>query len=293
MWRARFAGTTDMSLAARLPVFHPYAGGYPGLGSQTVPTDSDAIDYLQRMAAVDASSDGVEVGVATAVDAFFRGLKATPGLFDAIKASCILCGARTITGALVPLAGDAPTSNGFVSGDYSRTNGITGDGTSYIDSGRANDDDPQDDQHMAVHVTAANTLDPAVLMGSGPNSSTGANQITNASNASATGLVVYSRLSSALAFDVIANARNSVGLQGISRNAAASYTGRALGASATITRASATPTADNIFVFDRGPTGGHAPSNATIAFYSIGTSLSLEDLDAAVNNLITAIGNAL
>jgi len=121
-----------MSLAAKLPYDHAYAGGYPGIGSQPLPTDADAIDYLSRMATADGA--GVETGVAVAVDAFFRGLKATPGLFDAIKASCVLCGARTITGALVPLAGDAPTSNGFVSGDYSRTDGITGDGTSYLDT---------------------------------------------------------------------------------------------------------------------------------------------------------------
>jgi hypothetical protein len=34
-------------------------------------------------------------------------------------------------------------------------------------------------------------------------------------------------------------------------------------------------------------------SDATIAFYSIGTSLLLADLDTAVSNLITAIGEAL
>ena len=99
-----------MSLAAKLPYDHAYAGGYPGIGSQPLPTDADALDNLSRVKAADGA--GVEVGVATAVDAFFRDLKATPGLFDAIKASCILCGARTITGALVPLAGAAPTAQG-------------------------------------------------------------------------------------------------------------------------------------------------------------------------------------
>jgi len=34
-------------------------------------------------------------------------------------------------------------------------------------------------------------------------------------------------------------------------------------------------------------------TDATLAFYSIGTSLSLEALDTAVTDLITAIGEAL
>jgi hypothetical protein len=59
-----------MALAAKIPFRHPYAAGFPGLGSQAVPTDADAIDYLSRMATADGA--GVEVGVAVAVDAFFR-----------------------------------------------------------------------------------------------------------------------------------------------------------------------------------------------------------------------------
>jgi hypothetical protein len=57
----------------------------------------------------------------------------------AIKASCILAGARTLAGALVPLAGAAPTNVGpFVSGDYNRKTGLVGDGsTKYLNSNRA------------------------------------------------------------------------------------------------------------------------------------------------------------
>jgi hypothetical protein len=78
------------------------------------------------------------------------------GTFSAIKAACLLCGARTLAGALVPLVGTAPTNvaDGFVSGDYTRggaTPGLKGDGTSYLDSGRAGDDDPLED-HQACMV---------------------------------------------------------------------------------------------------------------------------------------------
>ena len=93
-----------MSLAAKLPYDHAYAGGYPGIGSQPLPTDADALDYLARVKAADGA--GVETAVAVTVDAFFRDAKDS-GVFSALKACCILAGARTITGALVPLAGPA------------------------------------------------------------------------------------------------------------------------------------------------------------------------------------------
>jgi hypothetical protein len=83
--------------------------------------------------------------------------------WDAIKASCILCGARTLAGALVPLVGTAPTNvaDNFVSGDYTRggaTPGLKGDGTSYLDSGRANDADPQDSKHLAFFADVDSEL---------------------------------------------------------------------------------------------------------------------------------------
>jgi hypothetical protein len=89
-----------MSLAAKLPYDHPFAGGFNGIGSQPLPTDADALDYLARVKTADGA--GVEQGVAMAVDGFVKGCKAD-GIWDAIKASCIMAGARTLTGALVPL----------------------------------------------------------------------------------------------------------------------------------------------------------------------------------------------
>ena len=114
-----------MSLASRLPYDHPYAGGYPGVGSQSLATDADALDYLARVKAADGA--GVEVGVATAVDAFFRDGTLKP------SNCCLLFGARTLTGALTTLDGlEAVTCDGVVSGDYSRLEGIAGDGTTSI-----------------------------------------------------------------------------------------------------------------------------------------------------------------
>ena len=271
-----------MSLASLLPFRHRYAAGFPGLGSQAVPTDADALDYLDRMAAADGAS--VEVGVATAVDAFFADAKEL-GVFSSLKACCILAGARTLAGALVPVVGDAPAPNGFVSGDYSRTAGLRdSDRTSYLDSGRDGDDDPQNDVSLAVFATSLPTVDPTFYIGDG-NGVAGANAIgaTTSNNP-----FFYARSNSA---DVDASA-GAVGLIGTSRSTSTGFVGRSGGQSTPYTKTSQTPRTSNVAVFAEG-TVLSFKSDATLAFYSIGTSLSLEDLDTAVTNLINRLKFAL
>ena len=129
--------------------------------------DPDAAAYLRAVEAADGQA--LETPVKRAVDDFFRGTKAD-GTFGALKASCILCGARTLAGALVPLVGTAPTNvaDGFVSGDYTRggaTPGLKGDGTSYLDSNRQASDDPLNDFHLSVHITEASTLPAGMYIG--------------------------------------------------------------------------------------------------------------------------------
>lgn len=87
------------------------------------------------VAAVEAQDgQALEPAVVTALDAFVVGCKAD-NIWNAIKASCILAGARTLNGALVPLVGAAPTNFNFVSGDYDRKTGLVGNGTTkYLNS---------------------------------------------------------------------------------------------------------------------------------------------------------------
>jgi hypothetical protein len=250
--------------------------------------DPDAAAYLAAVEAADGQA--LETPIKRAVDAFFRDTKAA-GIFDALKACCILCGARTITGALVPLAGTAPTAQGgWSSGDYDRSTGMTGDGTSlYLDSNRAQDADPQNDGHVAVFVQSASVSNEAWI-----------------GNINRTGVVtakgVYWRLSPTTIFGNI----NFAGLlesdvysggatfAGVSRSDENNQTLRAQGSDFTGSNASVSPSSDNLFVFARNDTdGGLDHSDATIAFYSIGTAVDLEDLDTAVTNLINAIGEAL
>ena len=279
-----------MSLASKLPWNHRFAGGYPGLSSQALPTDADAIDYLTRMATADGA--GVETGVAVAVDAFFRDSKAT-GVFDALKACCILAGARTLAGALVPVVGDAPTNlpvaNGFTSGDYTRggaTPGLKGDGTSYLDSGRASDDDPQNDWHLGLYYSAVNPAGGKIDAGAG-GTALGALNFAQAAG------TLFVRSKSTSASENVGT--TGTGFAGLSRSLSTAYDYRVNASTGSASTTSRTPTTDNVFIFARndGAGNGAFPTDATFAFYSIGTSLSLEDLDTAVTNLITAIGEAL
>ena len=273
-----------MSLASRLPYDHPYAGGYPGIGSQPLPTDADALDYLARVKTADGA--GVETGVATAVDAFFRDTKAA-GVFDALKACCILAGARTLAGALVPVVGDAPANvaDGFVEGDYSRTSGLTGDGaTTYLDSGRANNADPQNDKSLAAYISVLSTSAAAVRWSIGDSGNTVLGQDTSDKH--------YGRINDS-EFSGPGSATPELGFVGVNRSDSANKNMRFGGVDYSIAANSVTPSSVNLFVFRRNEPNIPGYSDATLAFYSIGTSLSLEDLDTAVTNLIARLKFAL
>jgi hypothetical protein len=117
-------------------------------------TDPDAQAYLQAVEAVDGQA--LEFEVARAIDNFVLGCKAD-GIWNAIKASCILAGARTrLNGALVPLVGTAPTSFNFVDGDYNRKTGLVGNGsTKYLTANRNNNADPQNSKHLLQCICSA------------------------------------------------------------------------------------------------------------------------------------------
>jgi hypothetical protein len=97
---------------------NPYAFG--------VALDPDAAAYIAAVEAADSNT--LEDGVKTAINAFVIGCKAD-GIWTAIKASCILAGARTRLGALTSLVGAPITSFNFADGDYNRKTGLLGNGT--------------------------------------------------------------------------------------------------------------------------------------------------------------------
>ena len=251
-------------------------------GSFAQPDEPEALAYIAAVEAADGET--LEDGVKFAYNSFIKGCKAD-GIWDAIKASCILAGARTLNGALVPLAGTAPTNFNFVAGDYNRETGLVGDGsTKYLDSNRNNNADPQNNQHFGVYLSTAGTPSNSTQLYMGGSTSAGGLSL---------GISSYQQFSrsqsSSFAFSGVST---SIGLTAVSRSLFTSYIHRSAGFNTSITVSSQVPANSSIFVF-RQNAGASLYSNARIAFYSIGESLDLALLDARVTTLINAFAVAI
>ena len=251
-----------------------------------ISNDADVVAYV--LAVESADGERLEDGVISAYDSFITGCK-TDGIWTAIKASCILAGARSLSGALVPLVGTAPTNFNFVSADYDRENGLLGNGTTkYLDSNRNNNADLQDSQHLSVYaVTAAIAGTTRAYIGHGGSSTSGMSYFVRSSNSAN----ITARSRNASGIETISGAGPSVGLIGQSRSNSSNYIFRASGSNTTLTRASVAPSNGNIFVFN---TNGLASRlNSNLSFYSIGEALDLALLDTRVSALMTDLAAAI
>jgi hypothetical protein len=244
------------------------------------PMDPDAAAYIAAVETAD--TEPLEEKTKIAIDNFVLGCKAD-GIWTAIKASCILAGARTLEGALVPLVGTAPTNFNFASGDYDRKTGLVGDAsTKYLNSNRNNNADPQNNHHMAIFRTV---LGGAALIGAGA-SSAGSTQIGE----TGTSVDIRSRSSS-----LSVNSSTSLNFCGMSRSSSTQVLTRIGGVNTTTSNNSQSSFNGSVLVFGRTDGSGNpgAFSNARMSFYSIGEFLNLALLDARVTDLINAFGAAI
>jgi hypothetical protein len=258
----------------------------PRASGLVLPTDAAARAYVLAVNAADGQP--LEAPVVQAIDAFITGCK-SDGIWSAIKASCILMGARTLSGALTPLAGSAPTNNNFVSGDYNRKTGLVGDGsTKYLSSGRANNADPQNSKHLSVYVTAASTASATGRTYIGAPVADGSSWLHGA----ATSNLLSVRANTATSVFNLANSEAVTGFVGVARNSDANNTGyRYSGATSSAAAASVAPTNATIEVYRGTSTTSH--SNARMAWYSIGEQVNLALLDSRISTLYNAIGAAI
>jgi hypothetical protein len=259
-----------------------------------LPSDADARTYV--LAVNTADGQPLEPPVVQAIDAFVIGCKAD-GIWSAIKASCILMGARTLSGALTPLVGTAPTNNNFVSGDYNRKTGLLGNGSNKtIDTGLNHNTISQNSIHMAVYASTQPTTGAVrAYMGAGGFNAGATNFSRNSDNLS-------HRAQTGSAQAGIAGVAYSTGVSafiGINRSTSADWTMRVNATNYTGGGVpwgnSQTPASGNIFVFDRIVAGGgaNAYSDGRTAFFSAGDALTLSLLESRVNTLYTAIGAAI
>jgi len=245
-------------------------------------TEPEAVSYVAAVEAADG--EPLEYGVARAINDFVLGCK-NDGIWSAIKASCILAGARTLNGALVPLVGAAPTNYNFVAGDYNRETGLVGDGsTKYLNSNQSNNlgTGSQNSGHLASYATTVTD---------GPAMGTSTYTVNGWSG-------LYFDLTSSY-FNVGLNrAANSfhsapgvvlAGFNGVSRSNSSQTTARRNGGNHVKNNSSFSPSNDDIKIF----TGVSGYGSSRFAFYSIGEFLDLALLDARVTTLITAIGAAI
>jgi len=244
--------------------------------------DADARAYLAAVRQADGAN--LEPAVAKAISDFVIGCK-TDGIWNAIKASCILMGARTLSGALTPLKGGAPTnvSNNFVSGDYNRKTGLVGDAsTKYLASGRNNNSDPQDNKHISSYKTVQSSGNGGLIGTNGTGN--GRSWLFNSLGASGSTLRINASSS------VVGLTFAATGFMGATRNASGTLTHRISAASTSVSSTSATPDAQEIDVFRA---AGAQYTDARLAFYSIGENVDLALLDTRVSSLYTAIGAAI
>jgi hypothetical protein len=267
----------------------------PRASNNNVASDSDARAYIEAVRLADGQY--MEPAVQLAISAFIAGCK-TDGIFAAIKAACILMGARTLSGALTPLVGTAPTNVNFVSGDYNRKTGLVADAsTKYLNTGRPNNTSPQDNRHAAAYVTTL-PASGSVYMGAG-NNGIGS---TNIGRGGDFGHQAFFRSVPSISDTTLNNHFHSTtiatGFFGQSRNSGTEFFARQAGVTDTVTGTagtSGTPSSDNVFVFARNNGSGtaNAYGASRIAYYSLGESLTLSLLDSRVSTLYTAIGAAI
>jgi hypothetical protein len=251
--------------------------------------DPDALRYIAAVQQADQQS--LEPAVRKAITDFIVGCKAD-GIWGAIKASCILMVARTLSGALVPLVGPSPSNNNFVSGDYDRKTGLKGNGNNKsLNTNRAaNADGGQNDKHAAVYASEATSAGANTFRVYIASTGSGADQVFFRQGSDAANIQSRHHSSSV---DVISGAGTATGLIGSSRSGSANYTFRHSGANSTVNRTSASPATGNYLVFTNLTTVATNHSDGRLTFYSVGPAIDLAMLDARVSALYTAIGAAI
>jgi hypothetical protein len=245
--------------------------------------DEDAGNYIQAVETADEiASPGIgalEPATRSAINKFVVGCK-TDGIWTAIKASCILAGARTLAGALVPLVGTAPTNNGFigVGTDYVRKTGLVGNGTTkYLDSNASalSTGISQDNHSFSVYISSLGSVTAGLIdLGRGAAGAIGIHQgPPNFAIRSASGTLI--------------NRSQTSGFVGLARASSSIFTSRLASSNEPHSVASQSLRAGAVALY-RFSEGGQLYSNARLAFYSIGESLDLALLDARVTDLINA-----
>jgi hypothetical protein len=232
--------------------------------------DSDAAAYFSRIA---ANGSTITDDNKDAVDSFVRGCKAD-GIWVKMKACCLLAGPDTLTGALTALVGPNPTNLNFIESSYARATGLSGNAVMQrgLNTNRASDADPQDNNHVAAYVTASSGISTLINAGDAGSGATsiGATGSTRSRNSE------------------LFSTATVLGFAGVSRSSSSGYDSRVNGVAYPRTQVSQTPSASNYHIFRYSDTLA-SYSGARISFYSIGEAIDLALLDARVTTYMNSL----
>ena len=162
-------GINGMSTWKLKNIINPQEGIYGFvLGcAETTPTppppptptpDSDALDYINRVE--NADGEELEDLVKQTINNFVVDLK-DKNVWHSLSAACIMVGARTLNGALVPLKGPIPTNveNSFIEADYNRASGLKGNTGKNLNTNFLNSD-LSIDRHFSFYITERHVTTP-------------------------------------------------------------------------------------------------------------------------------------
>jgi hypothetical protein len=249
--------------------------------------DPDAAIYINNVEAADGQL--LEDATTNAINAFVVGCK-SDGIWDAIKSSCILAGARTLNGALVPLKGIAPTNFNFISSDYNRATGLQGNASNkYLNSNRACNADPENSIHRAFYTTSTSINSNGYIYGAldGCSPSDGEALVWNGSAWS-----VFVRAISGAAISLF----SPNGFIGLSSDNNSTAIIRDNSSETTRLRGGLSPKNNNIFIYATNYRAGCAfnfsaiaHANVRFTFYSLGENLNLSLLKSRINILMSTI----
>ena len=247
--------------------------------------DSDTNIYIAAVEAADGQS--LETNIKAAIADFILGLK-NDDVWNYISNCCILAGARTLNGALVPLKGTAPTNYNFVSGDYDRYWGLKGNATDkYLNLNINNAAELATDKHMSVYITEYPDLANRIMIGN--YNSSGSSYI--GMNMMNTGYRYHMRIGDGGVGWYSESAPGTLGFKAVSQNEvskwvmiAPSDTGTSSGSSGAVTLVSA-----NTYLFAGSDiSNSNAPvffADNRISFFSIGKNLQTTTYDNSNNTV--------
>ena len=269
-----------------------------------ISVDPDVVNYIEAVEAADG--EPLEQDVVTSLEAFILGCK-IDGIWDAIKSSCILAGARTFAGAIIPLAGVTHTyvlnSSGNIVTHYNRKTGMLfpRHGVS-INSNRLHTAESFTDRHISAYVTQAGD---GQIVGNSDSNYRGS-FIANPANITKYAFGVAGDSSDWNSATVTPDIpETTTGFLGASRGAnsdagtqtrltpSSHYVYRGLGATYDRPQNARTSTSSQpIKVGGFSNLGGYE-GNKRVSFYSVGASLDLSKLDARVTKLMTKLNAVL